>query len=85
MGHSQTLEDMLLGDVRVPLSGDNRCVPEELLNDSQISPVPQQQRGNRVSQHMRRDSAFNAGGMGEAANDVENPLGRQSTSKPVQK
>ena len=48
------------GDVRVNLSGVDAGVAEQFLDDPQIGAVFQQMRGETMTQHVRRDVAFNA-------------------------
>ena len=57
----QHTDQMLFGNVSISLGSCYRCVTEELLNDSYVNTIPQEQSRYSVSQHIWGDVEFDSG------------------------
>jgi hypothetical protein len=70
----QFADQVLLNDVRIPLSCRDRGVAEKLLDYSDVHTVSQQQRGDGVAQHVWGYMSFNTSVSPELSNDVRHAL-----------
>ena len=66
--------EVLLDDVRIPLSCSDRRVSEKLLNHPDIHAVSEQERGDCVAQHVRSYVSFDTRVSLELGNNVRDAL-----------
>jgi len=72
----QHTDQMLFGNVSISLGSCYRCVTEELLNDSYVNTIPQEQSCYSVSQHVWSDVAFYASVFSKLSDDICDALSR---------
>lgn len=74
-----------VGHMRINLRGADRTVPQHLLNIADINILLQQERGERVPEHMGCDMLFQVGQSGIMVNHEADGLVGQLMCQPVDK
>jgi hypothetical protein len=67
---------MFLGDVGVALCGGDARVAEELLDDTDVRATAEEQSGDRVPEHMRRNARLDLGRRRQSREVVGDSLAR---------
>jgi hypothetical protein len=74
---------MVLGDVGVPLGRGDRSMAQELLHDSYVRTIAQEQSSYRVPKHMRSNMPLYPCIFAKLCNDVCDSLGREAFTRSI--